>query len=162
MGCSEAPRPWLTSAAGSGRDRGPRPDYRGAVATLEQARAVALALPEVTEGDRHGRLSWAVGRKVFAWERAFSKADIRRYGAEPVPEGPILALAAADLGDKAALLQAHPEFFTIPHFDGYAAVLVRLVDCSPDLLRESLVDAWLTCAPPSLAQAYLADGRAPD
>lgn len=136
--------------------------YRDRVATLDEARSAALALPEVTEGERYGRLSWSVGRKVFAWERAFSKADIRRYGAEPVPEGPILALAAADLGDKEALLEAHPEFFTIPHFDGYAAVLVRLADCSPDLLRESLEDAWLTCAPPALAQAYLSDRRAPD
>lgn len=130
------------------------------MATLDQARAVALALPGVTEVERRGQWAWAVGRRTFAWERAFSKADIRRYGDEPVPEPPILALAAADLGDKEALLEAHPEFFTIPHFDGFAAVLVRLADCSEDLLRESVEDAWLACAPPALAKAYL-DGDEP-
>ena len=33
----------------------------------------------------------------------------------------------ADLADKEAALAAHSDsFFTIPHFDGYRAVLIRL------------------------------------
>jgi hypothetical protein len=46
-------------------------------------------------------------------------------------------------------------FFTIPHFDGYAAVLVELKTVTKRPLREALVDAWLACAPPNLAEKYL-------
>lgn len=134
--------------------------YRGRVATLEDARALALALPGVTQGTRYGNLAWSVGRRTFAWQRPFSKADIRRFGAEPVPAGPILALATADLGEKEALLAQHPVMFTIPHFDGYSAVLVRLGECPRELLGEAVLDAWLACAPPDLARAHL--GTAPD
>lgn len=46
-------------------------------------------------------------------------------------------------------------FFTIPHFDGYAAVLVQLKAVTKRALREALVDGWLACAPPKLAEDYI-------
>jgi hypothetical protein len=46
-------------------------------------------------------------------------------------------------------------FFTTPHFDGYAAVLVRLDRISVEGLEEVVVEAWLSRAPKRLAQAYL-------
>lgn len=125
--------------------------------TIDEVAAAAMGLPEVTEGVRYGHRSWAVHGKVFAWERPFSKADIRRFGADPVPEGPILGLSVADLSDKEAVIGAHEAVFTIPHFDGYAAVLVRLTVCTPQLLGELLEDAWLCKAPPALARAHLAE-----
>ena len=52
-----------------------------------------------------------------------------------------------DLGEKEAVLAAHPRaFFTIPHFDGYAAVLVRLGKVTEKELREAIVDGWLVRA----------------
>ena len=49
-----------------------------------------------------------------------------------------------------------PGVFTIPHFDGYAAVLIELdVGRTSDTLREAIVDGWLACAPPALGQAYV-------
>jgi hypothetical protein len=60
------------------------------------------------------------------------------------------------LGKIVAVLAAHPEaFFTIQHFDGYSAVLIRLRLVSEQALREAITDGWLACAPPKLAQQYL-------
>lgn len=126
------------------------------MATVEDAARLAFALPEVSEVERHGHRSWAVRGKVFAWERAFSKADVKRFGSTTPPAGPILAVRVADLGEKEAVLAEHPDsFFTIPHFDGYAAVLIQLDVVTEPVLRDALTDGWLAMAPPQLAAEYV-------
>ncbi len=117
---------------------------------------MALALPEAAEGERYGNRSWSVTGKAFAWERPFSKADVRRFGATAPPDGPIVAVRVADLGEKEAVLGAQKEgFFTIPHFDGYAAVLIQLTVAARDDLREAIIDGWLACSAPGLVRQYL-------
>ena len=128
--------------------------------TLDEVAAFIAELPEVTEGERHGNRTWAVAGKGFAWERAFSKADIRRFGDEKPPGGPILATRVADLGEKEAVLaEGARGVFTIPHFDGYAAVLIQLEIVSKRVARAAILDAWLACAPEQLADEYLANRK---
>ena len=131
------------------------------MATIDDVAELALRLPDVTEGERHGNRTWYVARQAFAWERPFSKADLRRFGEQIPPGGPIVAVRVEDLGEKEAVLAAHPDaFFTIPHFDGYSAVLIELEKVSAPALREALTDGWLACAPPALA-ALFPDRSAP-
>jgi hypothetical protein len=126
------------------------------VATIDDVASMAMALPEVTEDDWHGNRTWFVARKAFAWDRPFSKADLRRFGDLTPPAGPILAVRVEDLVEKEAVLAAHPAaFLTIPHFDGFSALLIQLDRVEQAELRDAITDGWLACAPRTLADQYL-------
>ncbi len=126
------------------------------MATVDDVAAVASGLAGVTEGERYRQRTWSVGGKAFAWVRPFSKADLKRFGDRPPPDGPILAVRVEDLGEKEAVLAANPRgFFTIPHFDGYPAVLIQLPKVSRTALREAVLDGWLACAPAAVTREYL-------
>ena len=99
---------------------------------------MAMGHAEVAEGERFGHRTWNVVGKTFAWVRPFSKADIKRFGDARPPEGPIVAVRVEDLAEKEAVLAAQNKgFFTIPHFDGYAAVLIELPRVTKRAMRNS-------------------------
>jgi hypothetical protein len=125
----------------------------GGPLSVDDVARLAMELPEVTETERRGCVTWAVRGKAFAWDRPFSKADLRRFGEVTPPDGPVIAVQVADLHEKEAVLAAkRPGVFTISHFDGYAAVLIQLNVTDLETLRELLTDGWLAKAPPELAR----------
>ena len=125
------------------------------MATWDDVRRIALALPETTERDPD-RPSWRVRDRLFAWERPLRTADYEALG-DAAPDGPILGVRVADVGVKEALLAEDPEvYFTTPHFDGWPAILLRLENIAVPDLAELLEEAWLVQAPKQLVKAYLA------
>ena len=126
--------------------------------SFDDVARLAAELPEVTEGEEkhRGHRTWQVAGKVFAWERPFSKADIKRYGSQQPPQGPILAIRTADRAEKEAILAGGGNgFFTIEHFDGFNAYLIQLDEVTAQALREALVDGWLAMAPAGVAEGFL-------
>jgi hypothetical protein len=126
------------------------------VATWDDVRREALALPGTSESVSRGSTTWLVKDKLFVWERPLRRADLEALGAS-APAGPILGVRVEHVGIKEALLADDPGvFFTTPHFNGYPAVLVRLDEIGQQEVRELIVEAWLARAPKRLAQDYLA------
>lgn len=97
--------------------------------TFAAAHAYASKLPDVTIGASWGNKTWKVGERGFAWVRPLGKRDVERLeeAGVAVPTGEILAVRTESLDAKDALLSMDlPGFFTIEHFNNYAAVLIEL------------------------------------
>jgi len=125
------------------------------VATWDDVRRIALALPETEERLSRELRQWRVKDKGFVWERPLRRADLEALG-DDAPDGPILGARVEHVGAKEALLADDPSvYFTTPHFDGYPAILVRLDEIALEDLRELIVEAWLVRAPRRLAETYL-------
>jgi hypothetical protein len=121
------------------------------MATQNDVRRLALALPDVVEADDRFAFSVIHGTKAkgFAWvwqERVEPKKP-------RVPNNEVLAIRVADEGVKEMLLASDPDkFFTEPHYNGYPAVLVRLKAIKPQELGELLTEAWCAMAPRALVR----------
>jgi hypothetical protein len=125
------------------------------VATWDDVGRLALELPETGEDVSRDLRRWQVKGKSFVWERPLRRADYQALG-DAAPDGPILGAWVEHLIAKEALLADDPGvYFTTPHFDGYAIVLVRLDQIGLEDLRELIVEAWLARAPKRLVKAYL-------
>lgn len=128
------------------------------MADWDDVRRIVASLPETRE-DRHksGQMSWRVKDKSLAWERPLRNSDLEQLG-DAAPEGDILGVRVPDLGAKEAILaDSSGAIFTIPHFNGYPAVLVLLDQIDVGELEELIVEAWLSRAPAKLVKAYLAE-----
>jgi hypothetical protein len=125
--------------------------------TWDDVRRLALALPETSERVSREKRQWRVKDKLFVWERPLRPKEIEALGTE-APDGPILGARVEHVGAKEALIADDPRvFFTTSHFDGYAAILVRLDHIAPEDLVEVVTEAWLARAPPRLIKDYLGE-----
>ena len=127
------------------------------MATWDDVRRLALALPETSERISRDNTHWTVKDKLFVWERPLRKSDLQALG-DGAPDGPILGARVEHELAKQALIENDPDvFFTTPHFDGYPAILVQLGKISLEDLEEVVTEAWLVRAPKRVAQQYLAE-----
>jgi hypothetical protein len=126
------------------------------MATMDDVRTLALALPETVESTSYGMVAWKVRGKTFVWERPLRKrdvADLEGLG-QRVPDGELAGVRVPAV-DKEAVLATVPAAFDIPHFRGFPAVLVELDRIGLDELRELVTDGWVMQAPKRLAREYL-------
>lgn len=116
---------------------------------------LALALPEVSLGTSWNHPAYVVGGKAFVRFREPRKDCLDPATGEPMDDVIVINVPGPD--DKSALVEAGP-WFTIPHFDGYDAVLVRerdLAQVDYAELVEVITDAWATRAPKKLVKQHL-------
>ncbi|MDQ6949660.1 MAG: MmcQ/YjbR family DNA-binding protein [Actinomycetota bacterium] len=106
--------------------------------TIDEARSVALALPEATEEEHHGMQSFRVRGKIFA----------------TVPDEDHIRVLV-DEADISAAVAEYPDTCA-PFYWGarLACVVVTLGAAEPALLRELLTEAWRRKAPKRLAAEF--------
>jgi hypothetical protein len=130
------------------------------VATTADLDELALALPQTTkELSDDGRPSYRVHGKLFCCQRGRRADALDPVTGERLDD--VLMFRVADLDVKNLLLaDDRGIYFTTPHFDGYAAVLLRipqLTGLDRDELGDLVAEAWLTRAQKRVAKAWLAE-----
>jgi len=106
------------------------------MASQADVRRIALSLPEAQE---EPGFSFTVGGKGFAWPW-MERLDPKKAR---VPNPDVIGVRVPNELEKQALLSLDTEvFFTEPHYDGYAAILVRLPLIKKPLLAKLLSDSW--------------------
>jgi hypothetical protein len=111
------------------------------MATIEQARAIALSLPRTTEALVRDRVKFRVGRIVYV---AFSRDETMMGFGFPKDE-------------RDALVASEPDKFLLPKPSDmrYNWVVVRLDQIDEAELRELIEDAWRMCVPKRVAAEHL-------
>jgi hypothetical protein len=111
------------------------------VITHADIRAIALGLPGTFEQASYGgRPSWRTKARMFVWIRDDPEALVVWVDSE---------------AEKLALIDAEPaKFFTTPHYDGVAIVLVRLEAVDPDEATELITGSWRLRAPRTLVKEW--------
>ena len=123
------------------------------MSTWDEVRRLVATLPDTDEHASYGgRPAWRVHQRMFVWDRPLGPGDRQALGpSAPDEDEPVLGVRVADEGVKQALIADDPDvFFTTPHLDGSAVVLVRLAKVSDDVLAELVQDAWRLRAPKRL------------
>lgn len=134
-------------------------------ATPEDVERICLALPDVELGVSWGdRPTYKVPRgpkgRGFLLHRMPHKTAVDPVTGEMYDDLLVVVVRNADAKEALVLDEGSP-FFTIDHFRGYNAVLVResrLGELDVDELAEVITRAWAARAPKSLVKKHLADG----
>ena len=107
------------------------------MADASDVRRLALALADVVEIESEG-FDFRVGGKGFVWSYPERVPGQRRRIRTDVA-----VLYVGDEAEKQALVLGEPElFFTVPNYDGFPLVMLRLEQVRDDRLAELVTDAW--------------------
>ncbi|POX47802.1 hypothetical protein C3489_28710 [Streptomyces sp. Ru71] len=111
------------------------------MATVEDVRRLALALPRTEEHLIRDRVKFRIGRIVYL---ALSRDETVLGFAFPKEE-------------RAALVASQPEKFSLPRASDlrFNWAEARLAALTPDELAELVTDAWRMCVPVSVARGHL-------
>src|SRR3954466_9825945 len=125
------------------------------MATMADLDELALALPQATkELSEDGRPAYKVHGKLFCLQRARRPDAVDPETGERLDD--VLMFRVADLDVKELMLSdTRAVYFPTPHFNGYAAVLVRIADLARldrDDLYDLVAEAWLTRAQKRVAK----------
>ena len=102
------------------------------MATPDDVRELALALPETTEKPSYGTPGFRVKDRLFARLHQDGESLVLRV----------------DMDEREALAQAEPDkFFWTPHYDRHLWIQVRLAAVDREELSELLRDSWQLRAP---------------
>ncbi len=113
--------------------------------TFDDVRRLGMALPEMAESTSYGTPALKVRKKLVC--RMWSE---REHNRDSVLDTEVLVVFC-ELDMKQVLLDNHPDaLFTVPHYDGYGAVLVRMADVGLDDLADWIEDSYRLKAPPTL------------
>ena len=116
--------------------------------TFDDVRRLAARLPEAEEAPSYrGMPALKVRGKPFC--RLWSPAEHERDGVQ----GTEVLVVFCDADEKEALIETSAgALFSTPHYEGYAALLVRLADVHPSMLAELLEDSYRSRAPKRLTK----------
>lgn len=111
------------------------------MATIEDLRRIALALPGAQEGESGGfGVADLKGKfRGFAWVW-LERLDPKKAR---IPNPEVWAVTVPSLAAKDVILDSNPEvYFTEPHYNGFPAVLVRLAEIEIAELETLIEQAW--------------------
>ncbi|MGH3509418.1 MAG: MmcQ/YjbR family DNA-binding protein, partial [Nocardioidaceae bacterium] len=116
---------------------------------------IAMSLPDVELGTSWGDLpTYKVNGKGFLMHRRPHKTATDPATGEMYDD--LLIITVPNEAEKLALVEDDRlPFFTVPHFNGYNAVLVRqsrLGEIDRDEFAEVITEAWATKAPKKLVR----------
>ena len=101
--------------------------------TFDDVRTIGLGLPDVEEATMYGAPALKVRGRLLACMASHKSAE------------PGSLVVRIDFDQRDALIADDPRIYYVkPHYEGYAAVLVRLALIDRDALRDLLRSAWRT------------------
>jgi hypothetical protein len=113
----------------------------------DEVSRIASALPGAEPSTSWGRPCFKVDGRAFVTQRPLSKRDVKQLqeAHRRVPDSELVLVRVEHEVAKQAVLETETACLTIPHLDGYPAVLVELDEVTPELLSELVSESFLVC-----------------